>query len=167
MDDNFDVSADLTWDVYDAGASFGQLKAGFQLIYRERDSDSVTYGFNVNQVRDDLLRTENLLVSDVVYICDGASANSACESGSEGGISTSPNTGLVFVDKTLASDSYDAELEYNSAYLMYDHTFDSVWQVILGVATRPTSKRRTRFLCRARGCRAIRHRRGSFCPAWA
>jgi len=38
----------------------------------------------------------------------------------------------VFVDKTLASDSYDAELKYNSAYLMYDHTFDSVWQVILG-----------------------------------
>ena len=38
----------------------------------------------------------------------------------------------MFVDKTLASDSYDAELEYNSAYLMYDHTFDSMWQVILG-----------------------------------
>lgn len=132
VDDNFDVSADLTWDVYDAGASFGQLKAGFQLIYRERDSDSATYGFNVNQVRDDLLRTGNLLVSDVVYTCDGTSANAACDSGSEGGISSSPNTGLVFVDKTLASDSYDAELEYNSAYLMYDHTFDSVWQVILG-----------------------------------
>ena len=132
VDDNFDVSADLTWDVYDAGASFGQLKAGFQMIYRERDSDSATYGFNVNQVRDDLLRTENLLVSDVVYTCDGTTANAACESGGEGGISSSPNTGLVFVDKTLASDSYDAELEYNSAYMMYDHTFDSVWQVILG-----------------------------------
>ena len=132
VDDNADVSADLTWDVYDSGASYGQLKAGFQLIYRERESDSATYGFNVNQVRDDLLRTSNLLVSDVVYTCDGTAARSGCEAGGQGGISNSPNTGLVFVDKTLASDSYDAELEYNSAYLMYDHTFDSVWQVILG-----------------------------------
>ena len=132
IDDNADISADLTWDVYDSGASYGQLKAGFQLIYRERESESSTYGFNVNQVRDDLLRTSNLLVSDVVYACDGTAAGSGCEAGEQGGISNSPNTGLVFVDKTLASDSYDAELEYNSAYLMYDHTFDSVWQVILG-----------------------------------
>ena len=132
IDDNADISADLTWDVYDSGASYGQLKAGFQLIYRERESESSTYGFNVNQVRDDLLRTSNLLVSDVVYACDGTAARSGCEAGEQGGISNSPNTGLVFVDKTLASDSYDAELEYNSAYLMYDHTFDSVWQVILG-----------------------------------
>ena len=132
VDDNADVSADLTWDVYDSGASYGQLKAGFQLIYRERESESATYGFNVNQVRDDLLRTSNLLVSDVVYTCDGTAARSGCEADGQGGISNSPNTGLVFVDKTLASDSYDAELEYNSAYLMYDHTFDSVWQVILG-----------------------------------
>lgn len=132
VDDNADISADLTWDVYDSGASYGQLKAGFQLIYRERESESATYGFNVNQVRDDLLRTSNLLVSDVVYTCDGTAARSGCGLGGQGGISNSPNTGLVFVDKTLASDSYDAELEYNSAYLMYDHTFDSVWQVILG-----------------------------------
>ncbi len=132
VDDNADVSADLIWDVYDSGASFGQLRTGLQLIIRERDSDSATYGFNVNQVRDDLLRTENLLVSDVVYTCDGTSANAACESGGEGGISSSPNTGLVFVRKTLASDSYDAALKYNSAYLMYDHTINSAWQVILG-----------------------------------
>jgi TonB-dependent receptor len=131
VDDNLDLSADLTWDVFDSGASFSQLRAGFQLIYRERDSDSSTYGFNVNQVRDDLLRTDNLLVSDVVYSCDGTPNRSGCETG-EGGISNSPNTGLVFVDKTLASDSYDAELEYNSAYLMYDHTFGTSWQLIAG-----------------------------------
>ena len=132
-DDNADLSADLTWDIYDSGASFGQLKGGFQLIYRERESESATYGFNVNQIRDDLLRTSNLLVSDVVYTCDGSVAGRpGCVPGGQGGISSNPNTGLVFVDKTLASDSYDAELEYNSAYLMYDHTFDSVWQVILG-----------------------------------
>jgi TonB-dependent receptor len=39
---------------------------------------------------------------------------------------------LVFADKTLASDSYDAELEYNSAFLMYDHTFNASWQVVVG-----------------------------------
>jgi TonB-dependent receptor len=132
VDDNVDLSAQITWDVFDDGASFSQLTAGLQLISRERDSDSATYGFNVNQVRDDLLRSDNLLVSDVVYSCDAPSENPRCGSSTQGGISNNPNTGLVFVDKTLASDSYDAELKYNSAYLMYDHTFDSVWQVILG-----------------------------------
>ena len=39
---------------------------------------------------------------------------------------------MVFADKTLASDSYDAELEYNSAFLMYDHTFNASWQVVVG-----------------------------------
>ncbi|GIR70630.1 MAG: hypothetical protein CM15mP74_18810 [Halieaceae bacterium] len=78
--DNADVSADLTWDVYDSGASFGQLRTGFQLIYRERDSESSTYGFNVNQVRDDLLRTSNLLVSDVVFTCDGESSRGGVRS---------------------------------------------------------------------------------------
>ena len=131
VDDNVDVSADLTWDIFESGATFSQLKAGLQLIYRERDSDSSTYGFNVNQVRDDLLRTDNLLVSDVVYSCDGTQHKSGCETG-EGGISNSHNTGLVFVDKTLASDSYDAELTYNSAYLMLDHTFGTTWQLIGG-----------------------------------
>ena len=132
VDDNLDVSAQMSWDVFDNGASFSQLTTGLQLISRKRDSDSATYGFNVNQVRDDLLRTDSLLVSDVVYTCDGTANRSGCDEGGQGGISNSPNTGLVFVDKTLASDSYDAELTYNSAYLMYDHTFESGWQVVLG-----------------------------------
>lgn len=132
VDDNIDVSAQLGWDVFDAGESFGKLSTGIQLIFRERDSDSATYGFNVNQVRDDLLRTSNLLVSDVVYSCDSTSPSVQCGSATEGGISNDPNTGLVFVDKTLASDSYDAELEYNSAFVMYDHTFNASWQVVVG-----------------------------------
>ena len=49
-----------------------------------------------------------------------------------GGITTSRETGLVFDDKTLVSDSYDAELDYNSVYAMYDHTFDTTWQVVVG-----------------------------------
>lgn len=132
VDDNIDVSAKLGWDVFDAGESFGRLSTGVQLIFRERDSDSATYGFNVNQVRDDLLRTSNLLVSDVVYSCDSTSSSVQCGSATEGGISNDPNSGLVFVDKTLASDSYDAELEYNSAFVMYDHTFNASWQVVVG-----------------------------------
>ncbi len=132
VDDNLDLSGQLGWDVFDAGDSFASLTAGLQLIFRERTSESATYGFNVNQVRDDLLRTSNLLVSDVIYSCDSTSGGSGCETGAQGGISNDPNSGLVFVDKTLASDSYDAELEYNSAFVMYDHTFSSAWQVLLG-----------------------------------
>ena len=132
MDDNLDVSGQLGWDVFDAGESYATLSAGIQLIFRERTSESATYGFNVNQVRDDLLRTSNLLVSDVVYSCNTTSSNAQCGSDAEGGISNDPNSGLVFADKTLASDSYDAELEYNSAFLMYDHTFNASWQVVVG-----------------------------------
>ena len=132
VDDNLDLSGKFVWDVFDSGVSFAQLTTGVQVISRARDADSATYGFNVNQVRDDLLRTSNLLVSDVVYSCDDAAASIECGAETARGISNNANTGLVFVDKTLASDSYDAELEYNSAYVMYDHTFDSSWQVIVG-----------------------------------
>ena len=136
-DGNVDISFDLTWDVFDNGASFGQLKGGAQLIYRERDADSATYGYNVNQIRDDLVRSDDLLVSEVIYVCGTGPGTVACpDDGSgkppQGGITNSPSTGLVFVDKTLASDSYEAELEYNSAYLMYDHTWNSVLQFVLG-----------------------------------
>lgn len=136
-DGNFDLSFDLTWDVFDNGASYGQLKGGAQFIYRERDADSATYGYNVNQIRDDLVQSDNLLVSDVVYVCGSGPGTVVCaDTGTgapaEGGITNSPSTGLVFVDKTLASDSYEAELDYNSVYLMYDHTWNSVLQFVLG-----------------------------------
>ena len=49
-----------------------------------------------------------------------------------GGITDSPDTGLVFNNKTLASDSYEADLNYNSVYAMYDHTWASVWNVVVG-----------------------------------
>jgi len=132
VDDNLDLSGELNWDLFDNGTSFSTLSAGLQLIYRERDSVSQTYGFNVNQVRDDLLRTDNLMVSDVIYSCDGQVQDAGCTPGANGGISNNPNTGLVFVDKTLPSDRYTADLRYNSAFLMYDHTFDSALQLVLG-----------------------------------
>ena len=136
-DANVDLSFDLTWDVFDNGASYGQLKGGAQLIYRERDADSATYGYNVNQIRDDLVQSDNLLVSDVVYVCGTGPGTVSCpDTGTgtppEGGITNSPSTGLVFVDKTLASDSYEAELDYNSVYLMYDHTWNSMLQFVVG-----------------------------------
>ena len=33
------------WDVFDDGASYAQVRFGAQLIYRERDADSATYGY--------------------------------------------------------------------------------------------------------------------------
>lgn len=132
IDDNIDFSGQLTWDLFDNGTSFSELVGGMQIISRKRDSDSRTYGFNVNQVRDDLLRTENLLVSDVIYSCEAQFESSGCEPGATGGIASDPNLGLVFVDKTLPSDRYDADLSYNSGFLMYDHTFDHAWQLVAG-----------------------------------
>ncbi|NCZ62816.1 MAG: TonB-dependent receptor [Cellvibrionales bacterium] len=139
IDNNFDVSADLSWDIFDSGASFAKLRVGGQAIYRERDSDTSVYGYNINQARDELLDSDNLLASDVIYVCGDGPGTVVCPANPdlpgappEGGISNSPNTGLVFDDKTLASDSYEADLKYNSVYAMYDHTFASSWQVVFG-----------------------------------
>jgi len=122
-DANFDGTLDFTWDLFDDGDAFGTLKFGAQRIYRERDSESKTYGFNINQARDDLLGSDNMLVSEVII----AGVSSDVDT-----VSDSPNDGFVFVDKTLASDSYDADLDYDSAYFAYDHTFNSSWQLLLG-----------------------------------
>ncbi len=149
QDDNYDGSFDLTWDFFDNGDSFAKVQAGVQLIYRERDSESVTYGFNVNQSLTDILATPNLLASDVLYVCgegEGTVQGPQCEKvitelpdGSVveappgGGITDSSNTGFTFQSKTLASDSYDADLKYNSVYAMYEHTFNATWQLVGGV----------------------------------
>ena len=140
VDNNFDLSADLTWDVFDNGSTFGSFQAGFQAIYRERDSDVSVYGFNINQARESLLRADNALVSEVLYACGEGPGTIACQptesdAGSApplGGITDSPDRGLVFSNKTLASDSYEADLNYNSVYAMYDHTWASVWNVVVG-----------------------------------
>lgn len=122
-DANFDGTLDFTWDIFDDGEAFSSLKFGAQSIYRERDSESKTYGFNINQARDDLLNTDNILVSEVLV----AGVSPELDT-----IADNPNDGFVFVDKTLASDSYDAELDYNSVYFSYDHTFNTSWQVLVG-----------------------------------
>lgn len=141
IDTNLDASLDFTFDVMDDGYNFSSLRVGGSAVARERDSDSESYGFNINQARSDLLFTDNLLISDVIYACGEGPGTRACESvvdadGSTvppvGGITNSRDTGFVFQDKTLASDSYEAEMTYNSAYLMYDHTFGSDWQLVVG-----------------------------------
>ena len=141
LDTNVDVSFDITVDAIDDGYHFSNFRFGASGIVRDRDSDSESYGFNINQARSELLFTENLLVSDVIYVCGEGPGTVSCETSTdadgstvppEGGITNSRNTGFVFQDKTLASDSYEAELTYNSAYLMYDHAFGSDWQVVAG-----------------------------------
>lgn len=117
-DNNFDFSADLAWDVLDNGSSYATLETGVQIIYRERDSDSDTYGFNISQGLVDSLIAPNLLVTDII---------------NPETITGDSNNGFAFQNKTLASDSYEAELEYNSIYLAYDHMLNSRYQFIAGV----------------------------------
>jgi outer membrane receptor protein involved in Fe transport len=118
VDDNWDLSGKLEWDVIDNGSSYGTLSGGFQAIYRERDADSDTFGFNIFQGLVVDLIAPNLLVSEII---------------DEESITGDARTGFALQDKTLASDSYEAELEYNSAFLSYDHMFDNTYQVVLGV----------------------------------
>ncbi|MFN2287996.1 MAG: TonB-dependent receptor domain-containing protein, partial [Chromatocurvus sp.] len=117
-DNNFDFSGDLSWDVLDNGSSYATLQGGMQAIYRERDADSDTYGFNISQGLVASLFSPNLLVTDIIN-ADTITGNS--------------NSGFAFQNKTLASDSYEAELEYNSVYLAYDHMLDGQYQFIAGV----------------------------------
>ncbi|MFK8042586.1 TonB-dependent receptor domain-containing protein [Congregibacter sp.] len=131
-DDNFDGSFDITWDAYDDGASFGQLRFGAQAIYRERDAESATYGFFNNGADATLSRSPNVLVSDNIFVCGEGAGTVTCEDDSQGGVQNSPTTGFLFQVRTQVSDEYQAELEYNSVYAMYDHTFDGVWEVIAG-----------------------------------
>lgn len=118
VDANFDLSGALEWDVIESGSTYAQLSAGFQTIYRERDADSDTYGFNINQGLVDQLIAPNVLVSEII---------------DQETITGDPNTGFAFQNKTLASDSYEAELEYNSVFVTYDHMLDNVWQFVVGM----------------------------------
>jgi TonB-dependent receptor len=140
-DNNFDGSFDVTWDVFDAGASFGTIKVGGQAIYRERDAESATYGYFNDGRNPALERAPNVLVSDVIYLCGAGDEAVSCpataaENGVTlppvGGVQDNARTGYVFAIRTAVSDEYSAELSYNSAYAMYDHTFDSTWQFIVG-----------------------------------
>ncbi|MEM6485798.1 MAG: TonB-dependent receptor [Pseudomonadota bacterium] len=140
IDANFDGSFDITWDVFDNGASFSQLRFGAQAIYRERDADSATYGYFNNGADATLSASPNVLVSDNIFVCGTGPGTVGCEPGGDGtnvsppvgGVQDNPTTGFLFQVRTQVSDEYEAELDYNSVYAMYDHTFDGKWQVLLG-----------------------------------
>ena len=140
-DNNFDGSFDLTWDVFDGGASFAKIQFGAQAIFRERDAESATYGYFNDGRNPALERAPNVLVSDVIYLCGTGDDTVPCpatpvENGVTvppvGGIQNNARTGYVFAIRTAVSDEYSAELSYNSVYAMYDHTVDSTWQFIVG-----------------------------------
>lgn len=131
-DDNFDASFDITWDVFDNGSSFGQMKFGAQAIYRERDADSATYGYFNNGANAPLSRSPSVLVSDNIFICGEGDGTVTCADNTLGGVQNNPTDGFLFQVRTQVSDEYEATLDYNSVYAMYDHTFGSAWQVVAG-----------------------------------
>ncbi len=142
IDNNYEVSADITWDVFDNGDSFGVLKVGVSAIERDRIAEAAIYGYSTI-LAGDVLAAGNASVSDVVYACgEGVGFNTrSCDpvvdgdvtSPALGGVQNSVTRGLTFTESTLPSDNYEADLTYNSAYILYDHTFGLDWQVIGGV----------------------------------
>jgi TonB-dependent receptor len=142
IDNNYEVSADLTWDVFDNGDSFGVLKVGLSAIERDRIAEAAIYGYSTI-LAGDVVAADNASVSDVVYACgEGTGFNvRTCQpvvngdvtSPALGGVQGSVTRGLTFTESTLPSDNYEADLTYNSAYVLYDHTFGLDWQVIGGV----------------------------------
>lgn len=105
-DDNWDLSTDWTYEFDTSKLSFGA-----QAIIRERDSDSHSYGF-----RGAESNAPNLQVSDVINLDT---------------ITGDPATGYAFDDKTLPSDSYEAELNQYAGYLSYEIRFDR-YQLVAG-----------------------------------
>ena len=103
VDNNFDFTANLDY-VFDTSTDFEtKLTIGTQLIKRERDADSETYGFSDSPVPD--TNAPNRVVSDVV---NGST------------ITGNPSTGYGFRDITLPSDSYESELDLNAVFFNFD-----------------------------------------------
>jgi TonB-dependent receptor len=115
-DDNLDVASDIEYLFLNSDAQ-AKLNFGFQAIARERDSDSDSYGF-----QGGLLSVEtnapNLDVNDVI---------------NDTTITGVPLTGFTFQDKTLASDSYEAQMNLNAAYVSYDTILNDRYQFVVGV----------------------------------
>lgn len=113
VDDNLDFSSNFNYEV----SAEASLSFGIQLIHRERDSESSTYGIVANPANVDF-DSDDLLVSGVI---------------TEETITGDSNTGFAFTDETFPSDQYDAEMDLNSIYISYDHLFRSEYQLIAGV----------------------------------
>lgn len=115
LDDNYDLSTDIEYMFDSDSDNEASLSFGAQAIKRERDSDSESYGFTGGQLLND--NAANIRVADVVNL------NS---------ITGNASTGYTFQDKTLASDSYDADLDLNSVYLSYDLLIGAKYQIVTG-----------------------------------
>ncbi|MDP5064022.1 MAG: TonB-dependent receptor [Haliea sp.] len=116
VDDNLDGSIDVDY-LFSNGGLESSIEFGINGISRVRDSDSDTYGFGGGLLAVDD-NAPNLNVSDVV--------NSDTITGV-------PSTGFTFQDKTLPSDSYEAELDLNSVYVSYDALWNLKYQLVVGV----------------------------------
>lgn len=127
-DDNVDASVDLEYAFSNAWGD-STINTGVQAIRRERDSESRSYGYTGGQnAIDD--NAPNRLVSDVI---------------NTGNITGNTTTGYTFQDKTLPSDSYDAELDLYSGYLSYDLFIANKYQVILGARLESYEQRTNTF----------------------
>ncbi|WP_317933462.1 TonB-dependent receptor [Halioxenophilus sp. WMMB6] len=115
---NYDVSNNYDWTISSGGDFDQTAKFGWQYIYRERDSKSSTYGLTYTGSDPDFDLAENRLVSDVV---------------NQDNITGDPATGLAFIDRTLASDSYKSDMTMTNAFLSYDLLLNSQFQFVLGV----------------------------------
>lgn len=115
-DNNYDFSSDFDYLLPSTSNFDSNIGAGIQLIARDRDSDSETYGFTGGQMAVDD-NSPNKLVSEVL---------------NSGTITGDPDTGYAFQDKTLASDSYEADMTLYAAYAEYDMTWLGKYQFILG-----------------------------------
>ncbi|HUF72930.1 MAG TPA: carboxypeptidase regulatory-like domain-containing protein [Gammaproteobacteria bacterium] len=117
VDDNLDFSSDVEY--YLPGSNVeARLQFGAQAISRERDSDSNSYGFIGGFFDADFNNAPNLSFNDVI---------------NDSTITGDISTGFDFSDKTLASDSYEAEMTLNSVYVSYDALFNSKYQFVVGV----------------------------------
>ena len=115
-DDNLDASGSFEY-LFDNALGAATVDFGLQLIHRERDSDSQAFGFIGNESQYDT-NAPNRQVSDVITLDN---------------ITGDQSTGLTFSDRTLPSDSYEAELDLNSVYTSFSQRFASVYQIIAGV----------------------------------
>jgi TonB-dependent receptor len=115
-DANFDFSTDAE-HVFVNSRSNASVKVGIQAISRERDSDSDSYGFQGGLIGVET-NAPNLDVNDVI--------NDATITGDTA-------TGFTFQDKTLLSDSYEADMTLNSAYVSFDTVFNNRFQLVAGV----------------------------------
>lgn len=115
-DENFDASTNFEYLLTTDNDVESSLSFGAQIISRERDSDSNSYGFRGGLISVDD-NAPNLSVSDVL---------------TDANITGDASTGYTLQDKTLASDSYEAEMDLTSAYLSYEALFHSEYQLIVG-----------------------------------